>query len=63
VQFSNYDAPEEGKKGYKQAKQKLENLIKNKEVKIETEARDKWGRAIANVYDGRESANKKMRGK
>ena len=35
-------------------------MIKGEEERIETVGRDKYGRAIAKVYKGRESVNKKM---
>lgn len=61
VRLANVNAPEKGEKGYGEAKAKLSNLILNQEVRIETIARDKYGRAVANVYIGRESVNKKMK--
>jgi len=38
-------------------------MIEGKEVRIETVGRDKYGRAVVNVYKGRESINKKMKKK
>lgn len=61
VRLANVNAPEKGEKGYGEAKAKLSNLILKQEVRIETIARDKYGRAVANVYKGRESVNKKMK--
>ena len=61
VRLANVDAPEKGQPGYERAKKKLENLIGGEEVRIETVARDKYGRSVARVYKGRESVNKKMR--
>jgi len=60
VRLANVNAPEKGEKGYGEAKAKLSKLILNQEVRIETIARDKYSRAVANVYIGRESVNKKM---
>ncbi len=60
VRLANVDTPEKGQKGYGQAKAKLQNLIGGEEVKVVTKARDKYGRAVAHVYKGRESVNKKM---
>ena len=38
-------------------------IIEGEEVRIETVSRDKYGRAVVNVYMGRESINKKMKKK
>ncbi|MCG8307578.1 MAG: thermonuclease family protein [Cytophagales bacterium] len=61
VRLATIDTPEKGQKGYGAAKAKLQKLIQGEEVRIDTVARDKYGRAIANVYKGRESINKKMK--
>jgi len=61
VRLANVNAPEKGEKGYSNAKAKLSKLILNQEVRVDTVARDKYGRAVANVYIGRESVNKKMK--
>lgn len=63
VRLANVDAPEKGTRGASSAKQKLQKLIGGEEVRIDTKARDSYGRSVANVYHGRESVNKKMRGK
>ena len=60
VRLANVDAPEKGQPGAVASKQKLESLIGGKQVTIDTVARDKYGRAVANVKKGRESVNKKM---
>lgn len=61
VRLANVDAPEKGQPGSAKAKETLNKLIKGEEVRIETVGRDKYGRAIARVYKGRESVNKKMK--
>lgn len=38
-------------------------MDEGEEVKISTVSRDKYGRAVADVYVGRESVNKKMQRK
>ncbi len=38
-------------------------IIEGEEVRIETVSRDKYGRAVARVYQERESINKKMKKK
>lgn len=62
VRLANVDAPEKGEPGSAGAKEKLEKLILGQEVRVDTVARDKYGRAVARVYRGRESVNKKMKG-
>lgn len=60
---ANVDAPEKGQPGSAQAREVLRKLIEGEKVRIDTVSRDKYGRAIANVYLGRESVNKKMQKK
>ncbi len=61
VRLANVDAPEKGQRGSVKATEVLRKMIEGEEVKIETVGRDKYGRAIAKVYKGRESVNKKMK--
>lgn len=61
VRLANVNTPEKGQKGYGTAKSKLQKLIQGEEVRVDTVARDKYGRAVANVYKGRESINKKIK--
>lgn len=61
VRLANVDAPEKGELGFNRASTKLQRLILGEEVRIDTVARDKYGRSIANVYLGRQSVNKKVR--
>lgn len=63
VRLANVDAPEKGEPGGAAATAKLRRLIERETVRIEPVARDRYGRTVANVYKGRESVNKKMRGK
>jgi len=63
VRLANIDAPEKGQPGSAKAKEALSKLIEGEEVRIDTVSRDKYGRAVANVYKGRESVNKKMQKK
>ncbi|MCK4377463.1 MAG: thermonuclease family protein [Actinomycetia bacterium] len=60
VRLSDVDAPEKRQAGYQNAKKHLEKLILNQEVSIETVARDKYGRSVANVEVGKKSVNKVM---
>jgi len=63
VRLANVNAPEKGQPGSAKAAEALSKLIKGEEVRIDTVSRDKYGRAVANVYLGRESINKKMQKK
>ena len=63
VRLANVDAPEKGKPGSTKATEALRKMIEDEEVRVETVSRDKYGRAVANVYKGRESINKKMQKK
>lgn len=63
VRLANVDAPEKGQPGFVKATETLRKMIEGKEVRIETVGRDKYGRAVARVYQGRESINKKMKKK
>jgi endonuclease YncB( thermonuclease family) len=60
VRLANVDAPEKGEPGSGKVRQTLKRLIEGEEVRIETVARDSYGRSVARVYVGRESVNKKM---
>lgn len=60
VRLANVNAPDRGEPGYGKAKEVLRNMIEGKEIRIVTVSRDKYRRAVANVYEGRESVNKKM---
>ena len=63
VRLANVDAPEKGEPGSAKATEALRKMIEGEEVRIETVSRDQYGRAVANVYVGRESVNKKMQKK
>lgn len=60
VRLANVDTPEKRQPGYQDAKKELEKLILNQEVTIETKARDKYKRTVANVKIGNRSVNKAM---
>jgi endonuclease YncB( thermonuclease family) len=61
VRLANVDAPEKGQRGAPQARKDLGELIQDQEVYIDTVARDKYGRSVANVKVGRRSVNKAMK--
>lgn len=61
VRLANVDTPEKGESVYQQAKRALERLIKGREVLIDTQARDSYGRSVANVKVSGKSVNKAMK--
>jgi len=61
VRLAGYDAPEKGMGGASKATKKLNSVIKGKDVTIDTKARDRYGRSVANVKIGQKSVNKIMK--
>lgn len=61
VRLAGVDTPEKGQPGFVKAKKALEKMILGEEVTVDTVARDKYKRAVANVKQGRESVNKAMK--
>ena len=57
------DAPEKGKPGSSKATEALRKLIQDKEVTIETVARDKYGRSVAKVKADGKSVNRAIQNK
>jgi len=53
IRLANVDAPEKGQPGSAKATDALSKMIKGEEVRIDTVSRDKYGKAVANVYVGR----------
>jgi len=58
VRLANVNAPEKGKPGSAKATQALKNLIQGQQVQVETVARDKYGRSVANVKVDNMSVNR-----
>ena len=63
VRLANVNAPEKGQRGGASATNALKELIAGEAVTIETVARDKYSRTVANVKVGRKSVNKAMKEK
>lgn len=63
VRLSNVNAPEKGHRGSAKAANDLKGLIAGRKVQVETVARDKYGRAIANVKVDGKSVNNEMKQK
>jgi endonuclease YncB( thermonuclease family) len=61
VRLANVDTPEKGEPGFVKAKKALANMILGEEVTIDTKARDKYSRSVANVKQGGASVNKAMK--
>ena len=60
VRLANVDAPEKNERGGPAATKALKDLIAGEQVTVDTVARDKYGRSVANVKVGRTSVNKAM---
>lgn len=63
VRLANVNAPEKAQRGGAFATNALKELIAGETVTIETVARDKYSRTVANVKVGRKSVNKAMKEK
>ena len=63
VRLNGVDTPERGEKRYGAAKSQLQSLIGGQEVTVDTKARDKYGRSVANVKIEGTSVNQKMKGR
>ncbi len=63
IRLADVDAPEVGQKNGAKATRDLKSLIAGETVTIDTVARDKYGRSVANVKVGRQSVNKAMHDK
>ena len=63
VRLANVNAPEKRQRGGASATNALKELIAGAAVTIETVARDKYSRTVANVKVGRKSVNKAMQEK
>ena len=50
VRVNGYDTPEEREPGYQAAKDKLEDLILNKDVELKNPIRITYGRLLCDVY-------------
>ncbi|MCH8035061.1 MAG: thermonuclease family protein [Bacteroidetes bacterium] len=61
VRLANVDTPEKGQPGFQSAKKALEKLIADKEVSIDTVARDTYGRSVAKVKIKTRSVNQAMK--
>ena len=60
VRLANVSAPEKGSAGSAKATQALKGLIQGQQVQVNTVARDKYGRSVANVKLGSKSVNRAM---
>lgn len=60
VRLANVNAPEKNQSGGKAATNALKSLIQGKKVQVDTVARDKYGRAVANVKVNSNSVNAAM---
>ncbi len=61
IRLAGVDTPEKGQPGYRKAKEALARLIEGATVTIDTKARDRYGRSVADVKVGRRSVNNAMK--
>ncbi len=61
VRLANVHAPEKGSRGAAAATKALRDLVQGQEVSVETVARDKYRRSVANVKVNNRSVNAAMR--
>ncbi len=60
VRLANVDAPEKGTKSGDAATKALKAMIQGQKVEVDTVARDKYSRAVANVKIDGKSVNRSM---
>ena len=63
VRLANVNASEKGSRGTGAATQALSNFVEGQTVSIDTVARDKYGRCVANVKISNRTINAAMRRK
>lgn len=63
IRLANVDAPERGTPGAKKATEALKALVLGKKITVNTVARDKYQRAVAEVAIDGKSVNNAMRRK
>ena len=60
IRLYGIDAPEKGQDYAKQSREKLIKLIRNKQVRIEVQDTDSYGRSVGKVYVGKTYVNLEM---
>ena len=60
IRLYGIDAPEKGQEYAKQAREKLIKLIRNKQVRVEVQETDSYGRTVGKVYVGKTYVNLEM---
>lgn len=60
IRFHGIDAPESGQDFGQRAKQKLSDLIYNKQIKVDILEKDRYGRSVGKVYVGTTYVNLEM---
>lgn len=60
VRLYGIDAPEKGQEYAKQAREKLIKLIRNKQIRVEVQDTDPYGRQVVKVYVGKTYVNLEM---
>lgn len=60
IRLAQIDAPEKSQPWGQKSKQALSDLIYNKTIRAEVETKDRYGRVVANLYDGDVWVNLRM---
>lgn len=60
IRLAQIDAPEKSQPWGQKSKQALSDLIYNKTIRAEVETKDRYGRVVANLYDGNTWINERM---
>ena len=61
IRLAGYSAPEKGERGYYKSKAALKEKILGREVRVQTKARDVYGRSVARVWLGSTTVNRFMK--
>lgn len=60
IRLAQIDAPEKAQPWGQKSKQALSDLIYGKTIRVEVETKDRYGRVVANLYDGNTWVNERM---
>ena len=60
IRLAQIDAPEKAQPWGQKSKQALSDLIDGKTIRAEVETKDRYGRVVANLYDGNTWINERM---
>jgi len=63
IRIPKVDTPEKGERGYSQAKQFTNKLLRDKKITLDPIKKDKYGRLVANVFQKGRSVSKILKKK